>query len=113
MVSIIFFRIYSTIENIFEFEKFCLMGHNALYSVKSQWIFRKKVSSPSSGSKSEPRIKNREVDSKQNQLPIMLHAGYLGGSLFDPEDGGDIFLPDIARLSTDCRPLYTKRQASS
>jgi hypothetical protein len=36
----------------------------------------------------------------------LLHAGFMLGVLFDPEDGGDIFLRNVGRLSTDYTALY-------
>jgi hypothetical protein len=35
------------------------------------------------------------------------------GLLFDPEDGGDMFLRNVGWLSTDCTALYPRRQYSS
>jgi hypothetical protein len=40
----------------------------------------------------------------------VLHAGFLLGLLFNPEDGGDMFLPDVGWLSTDYTALYPRRQ---
>jgi hypothetical protein len=34
------------------------------------------------------------------------HTGFLLGILFDPDDGGDIFLQNVGRLSTDYMTLY-------
>jgi hypothetical protein len=42
----------------------------------------------------------------------LLHASFLLG-LFDPEDGGDIFLRNICLLSTDYTTLYPRSQNSS
>jgi hypothetical protein len=36
------------------------------------------------------------------------HAGFLLGLFFDPEDGVDIFLLSIGRLSTDYMALYKR-----
>jgi hypothetical protein len=36
----------------------------------------------------------------------MLHPGFLLGLFFDPEEGSDIFLRNVGRLSTDYTALY-------
>jgi hypothetical protein len=41
-------------------------------------------------------------------LDIMLHAGFLLVLFFDPEDGGDVFLRNVGRLSTDYASLYPR-----
>jgi hypothetical protein len=40
------------------------------------------------------------------------HAGILLG-LFDPEDGGDMFLPNVSGISTDYMVLYPRIQYCS
>jgi hypothetical protein len=62
------------------------------------------MSPPSSGSKNKPRNKPNEVSN---------NAGFLLGSFFDPEDGGDMFFRNFSRLSTDYRALYPRRENSS
>jgi hypothetical protein len=42
----------------------------------------------------------------------LLHVGFLLGWLFDPEDGGDMFLRNVSWLSTDYTALYLSRQNS-
>jgi hypothetical protein len=37
----------------------------------------------------------------------VLHAGFLLGSFFSPEDGGHIFLRNVGWLSTDHTALYS------
>jgi hypothetical protein len=37
----------------------------------------------------------------------MLHAGFLLGIFFGPEDGGDVFLRNISRLSKEYTALLT------
>jgi hypothetical protein len=50
------------------------------------------MSPPSSGSKTK-RSKNQiEAGSNQN----LLHADFILGLFFDPEDGGDMFLRDVS-----------------
>jgi hypothetical protein len=55
------------------------------------------------------------VSSAQNCLLIcsascLLHSGFLLGLLFYPDDGGDMFLRNVGRLSADYRTLYPRRQ---
>jgi hypothetical protein len=38
-----------------------------------------------------------------------LHAGFLLGLFFDPEDGDDMFLRNFRRLSADYTALYPRR----
>jgi hypothetical protein len=64
-----------------------------------------------SGSKNKPS--NKPAWSKLQAKPTnyyLLHAGFLSGLLFDPEDGGDIFLRNVGWLSTDYMALYPRRQ---
>jgi hypothetical protein len=58
---------------------------------------------PFSGSKKKPSKKLNESSSKQGFLPIscLRHAGFLLGLLFDPEDGGNIFLRNTSWLSPE------------
>jgi hypothetical protein len=43
----------------------------------------------------------------------MLHAGFLLGLLFDPEDGGNTFLKNAGSLSPDYTALNYKRPQTS
>jgi hypothetical protein len=36
----------------------------------------------------------------------LLHAGFLLGLFFDPEDGGNMFFQNVGRLSPDYTALY-------
>jgi hypothetical protein len=47
------------------------------------------MSPPSSGSRTSQARNKCDTDSKQNYL---LHAGFLLGIFFNPEDGGKMFL---------------------
>jgi hypothetical protein len=43
----------------------------------------------------------------------VLHAGFLLGLFFDPENRGDMFLRNVCWLSTDYMALYPRRQNDS
>jgi hypothetical protein len=43
----------------------------------------------------------------------MLHVGFLLGLLFDPENGGVMFLQNVGLLSLDYTALYPRRHNSS
>jgi hypothetical protein len=49
----------------------------------------------------------------QGLLATCFHAGFSLNLLFDPEDGGDMFLRNISWLSTDHTGLYPRRWYSS
>jgi hypothetical protein len=74
-----------------------------MLSVESEATFRRNVSPPSSGSKNKPSKKPAAL------LATYYHAGFLLGLLFDPEDGGDTFLRNVASLLTDYMALYPRR----
>jgi hypothetical protein len=40
-------------------------------------------------------------------LAAYFHAGSLLGLFIDPEDGGDMFFPNVGRFSTDYTALYS------
>jgi hypothetical protein len=48
--------------------------------------------------------------SQANRAPLAtcFHAGFLLGLFFDPEDGGDMLLRNVGRLSTDYKALYPR-----
>jgi hypothetical protein len=64
-------------------------------------MFRKNISFPSSLSKSKPNKKSAKTGGK----PSPISPGFLILSLFNPEDGGDIFFRNVG-LS----PNYTALQ---
>jgi hypothetical protein len=41
-------------------------------------------------------------------LAVCFHAGFFLGLFFDPEDGGDMFLLNVGRLSTDYTPCIRR-----
>jgi hypothetical protein len=43
----------------------------------------------------------------------LLHAGFLFGLFFDPEDGGDMFLRNVVRFSTNYAASTPRRYSSS
>jgi hypothetical protein len=49
------------------------------------------------------------MSKKPALLATCFHAGFLLGLFFDPEDGSDMFLRNVGRLSTDYMALYPKR----
>jgi hypothetical protein len=48
------------------------------------------------------------VTSQPNLACYLLHVGILIGLFIDPEDGGDIFLRNVGRFSTNYTALYRK-----
>jgi hypothetical protein len=67
-------------------EEFCIMGCNAMYSDESRPTFRRK---------------------RLGLSCSLFHAGFLLCLLFNTEDGGDIFLRTVCRLSTDYTASYS------
>jgi hypothetical protein len=63
------------------------------------------MSPPSSGLKSVPSKKPASSLQKEN----MLHAGFLLGLLFNPEDGSDMFFRNVCGLSTGYMALCPRR----
>jgi hypothetical protein len=51
-------------------------------------MFRNNISLPSLESKNKPN--------KKSSAFYLLHAGFLLGLLFDPENGGDMFLRNVS-----------------
>jgi hypothetical protein len=43
---------------------------------------------------------------KEGSAYYLLHAGFLRGLFFDPDDGGDMFLRNVCSFSTDFTALY-------
>jgi hypothetical protein len=43
----------------------------------------------------------------------LLYAGFLLGTFFDPENGSDMILQNVGRLSTDYMALYPRIYNSS
>jgi hypothetical protein len=52
-------------------------------------------------------------DYSSDYFAICFHAGFLFALLFDPEDGGDMFLRNVVELSTEYTALYHKREHSA
>jgi hypothetical protein len=65
------------------YKGFCLLVYNDIQPTESQPTFSRSLLPPSSESKCKP---SRKPES------YLLHAGFLLGSLFNPEDGGNMFL---------------------
>jgi hypothetical protein len=66
-----------------DYEQFYLLGYNAAKSVESQLILRSYMLPSTSF------------------VRYLLNSGFYIGLFFDPEAGGDIFLRNIGRFSTD------------
>jgi hypothetical protein len=66
--------IYQTYKEVEE--EFCLLGYDGVWSIESQLTFWRDMPPPSSGLK--------------NKLSCQLHAGFMLGLFFGPEDGGII-----------------------
>jgi hypothetical protein len=82
------------------YEEYYLLGCNAVYSVENQSMFGRNILPPSSGSN-----KQSKIPAWKQKLASCFHTGILLG-LFDPEDGGDIFLWKMGWLSMDYVMLY-------
>jgi hypothetical protein len=55
------------------------------------------------------QVASRKQAARRALLATCIHADLLLGLLFDPEDGSDIFLRNVGRLSTDYTALYSRR----
>jgi hypothetical protein len=65
-------------------------------------MFQSNKPPPSSGSK------NKESNKPSISVCYLLYIGFLLGLFFDPEDGGDMLLRNIGRLSMEYTTLYPK-----
>jgi hypothetical protein len=74
----------------------CLLECNTVQSDESKWMFMSIISPPSSGLKSKP-CKKSSWSSEQASL------------LFNPEDGGRIFVANTGWFSPDYTVLYPRR----
>jgi hypothetical protein len=70
-------------------EEFCLLKYDTMYSVERQQTF------------------------ETNSYCYLLHAGFLLGFFFNPEDKGDKFLQNVGIISMDYMTLYLRRQTHS
>jgi hypothetical protein len=57
-------------------------------------MFRKNISSSSSGLKNKPSTKPARKQVARAQLALL--TGFLLGLFFDPEDGSDMFLRNVS-----------------
>jgi hypothetical protein len=81
-----------------------LLCCNAVQSSRSPLTLRRNISLSSSGSNNKS---NQETDTNNLSLPRVLSDSLLG-LIFDPEDGGDIFLRNVG-LSLNCTSLQPRR----
>jgi hypothetical protein len=49
------------------------------------------------------------VKAGDSLLATCVHAGFLLGLFFDPEDGSDMFLRNVGWLSTDCKAFFPQK----
>jgi hypothetical protein len=76
------------------YEESCLLGYSGVQSIESQLTFRSNMLRPSSGPKNKP--------SKKLAWSMLKRSpGVLFGLFFDAEDGGDLFLWNVSRISAD------------
>jgi hypothetical protein len=78
-------------------------------------MFRRNILPPSAGWKSKPRKKLAEAGSEQWRIPTgyrnLLPASAGTSLLFEPEDGGDIFLRNVGRYNPEHR-IFSHRHES-
>jgi hypothetical protein len=89
--------------------EFCLLGYNAVYSSENQPTFRRNMSSLSSESKNKP---SKKPACKRDVIAACFELGFFFRLLFHPEDGCDIFIRNVSRLSKEYMALYLRRQNS-
>jgi hypothetical protein len=77
----------SSVNDEMKIQELYTLGYNAVQSDEIQQMFRRNISSPSSGSKNKP-MKNISTVLFANSF----HTCFFLALFFDPEDGGDIFL---------------------
>jgi hypothetical protein len=97
------FKIHRRHMNFVLNEEFYLRGYISRYSGESRPTFRRNISPSLSG------LKNNQCDTPS----CLLNAGFLLGSLFIPENGGDIFHRNLSWLSPDYTTLHPRRQNCS
>jgi hypothetical protein len=71
-------------DQVRKYQELYLVGYNAMYSVRCQPTFRRKISPLSSGLKSTPIY-----------ACCLLIVGYFSDLLINPEDGGDVLLQNM------------------
>jgi hypothetical protein len=79
----------STFVVLYLIEEFYPLRYSVIWSVENQLVFRENMSPPPSAW-------------------YLLYVGFLLGLFFDYEDGGQMFLPNTAWLSTDYTALYCR-----
>jgi hypothetical protein len=104
----------------------CLNAENAIFCVANrQWSTREINSCRIWGSHScgyeefnlveydalQSSESQRDVSEEESRASCLLNDLLLG-SLFNPQDGGDMFLRNVSRLSTNYTTLYPRRHNS-
>jgi hypothetical protein len=79
------------------------------FSTRMRVRFHNRICGSHTGGYEMTETRNLRETPAQAPLTTCFHAGFLLGSFFDPEYGGDMFFRNIGSLSTDYMALYPRR----